>query len=122
MEAYAGAGKTAEAVAWLEESAPDNPQLYSTLAGFYARERRWVDAAGAYEQALKASPRSFDIRVNLASMLMNTGNRADLVRARDVLREADRHPRHRRARAHAAVAGRAPHRRSRGRRERPPAR
>ncbi len=88
MEAYAGAGKNAEAVAWLEQSAQDNPQLYSTLGGFYARERRWVDAAGAYENALKASPRSFDIRVNLASMLMNTGNRSDLLRARDVLREA----------------------------------
>jgi tetratricopeptide (TPR) repeat protein len=88
MEAYSGAGKTTEAVAWLEETAQDNPQLYSTLAGFYARERRWVDAAGAYENALKASPRSFDIRVNLASMLMNTGSRSDLLRARDVLREA----------------------------------
>jgi tetratricopeptide (TPR) repeat protein len=88
MEAYSGAGKNKEAVDWLETSAPDNPQLYSTLAGFYARERRWVDAAGAYEQALKASPRSFDIRVNLASMLMNTGSRSDILRARDVLREA----------------------------------
>jgi tetratricopeptide (TPR) repeat protein len=73
---------------WLEESAADNPQLYGTLAGIYARERRWADAAGAYEQALKASPRSFDLRVNLASMLMNTGNRSDLTRARDTLREA----------------------------------
>jgi tetratricopeptide (TPR) repeat protein len=47
-----------------------------------------VDAAQAYENALDNSPRSFDIRVNLASMLMNTGNRSDLLRARDVLREA----------------------------------
>jgi tetratricopeptide (TPR) repeat protein len=88
MEAYSGAGKNQEAVEWLESTAPDNPQLYSTLAGFYARERRWVDAAGAYEQALKSAPRSFDIRVNLGSMLMNTGSRTDLLRARDMLREA----------------------------------
>lgn len=88
VDAYNGAGKTQEAIAWLEESAADNPQLYSTLAGFYGRQRRWVDAAGAYEQALKVSPRSFDLRVNLASMLMNTGSRSDLGRARDVLREA----------------------------------
>lgn len=88
MEAYSGAGRTSEAVTWLEETAPDNPQLYGTLAGFYARERRWADAVTAYEQALKASPRSFDIRVNLASMLMNTGNRSDVLRAREVLREA----------------------------------
>ena len=88
MEAYAGANKTEEAEKWLEASAPDNPQLYPSLAGFYARERRWVDAANAYETALKASPRSFDLRVNLASMLMNTGNAADILRAREVLREA----------------------------------
>lgn len=88
MEAYGGANKTEEAEQWLEASAPDNPQLYPSLAGFYARERRWVDAANAYDQALKASPRSFDLRVNLASMLLNTSNRADLLRARDVLREA----------------------------------
>lgn len=88
IEAYSGAGRMSEAMTWLEESAADNPQLYGTLAGIYAQERRWADASGAYEQALKASPRSFDLRVNLASMLMNTGNRADLMRARDVLREA----------------------------------
>ena len=58
VEAYSGAGKSKEAIDWLEESAPDNPQLYSTLAGFYAQARRWVDAAGAYDQALKASPRN----------------------------------------------------------------
>lgn len=88
MEAYSGAGKNKDAVEWLESSAPDNPQLYATLAGFYARDRRWVDAAGAYELALKESPRSFDLRVNLASMLLNTASRTDLLRARDVLREA----------------------------------
>ena len=88
MEAYSGAGKSKEAIDWLEESTEDNPQLYSTLAGFYGQQRRWVDAAGAYEKALKASPRSFDLRVNLASMLMNTGSRSDGLRARDVLREA----------------------------------
>ena len=88
MEAYGGANKTEDAEKWLEASAPDNPQLYPSLAAFYARERRWVDAANAYEQALKASPRSFDLRVNLASMLMNTGSAADVLRARDALREA----------------------------------
>lgn len=88
VEAYTGANRSKEAVQWLEESAPDNPQLYSTLAGFYARDRRWTDAADAYAQALKESPRSVDYRVNMASMLLNTGSRSDLVRARDVLREA----------------------------------
>ena len=63
MEAYAGANKSQDAVAWLEETAPDNPQLYSTLAAFYARSRRWSDAADAYEEALKVSPRSVDTLV-----------------------------------------------------------
>ncbi len=88
VEAYTGANRSTEAVQWLEESAPDNPQLYATLAGFYARDRRWTDAADAYTQALKESPRSVDYRVNMASMLLNTGSRSDVVRARDVLREA----------------------------------
>jgi tetratricopeptide (TPR) repeat protein len=87
-EAYASAGRAAEGITWLEEAAPDNPQLYATLGDFYGRSRRWSDAAMAYEQALKGSPRSLDYRKGLAEALMNTGTRADAVRARDVLREA----------------------------------
>lgn len=88
VEAYSAAGRGADAVAWLEEAAPGNPQLYATLADFYGRERRWADAAGAYEQALGRSPRSFDLRVRMASSLLNTGSRADVLKARDALREA----------------------------------
>src|SRR5215470_10841003 len=56
MEAYAGAGRTSEGIKWLEESAPDNPELYGTLGDFYARERRWADSASAYERALANAP------------------------------------------------------------------
>src|SRR6185436_6296229 len=49
MEAYAGVGRTSEGIKWLEESAPDNPELYGTLGDFYARERRRSDSANAYE-------------------------------------------------------------------------
>lgn len=87
-EAYSAAGRAADGITWLEESAPDNPQLYGTLADFYGRNRRFSDAAMAYEQALKVSPRSVDYRKGLAEMLLNTGDRTDAVRARDVLREA----------------------------------
>jgi tetratricopeptide (TPR) repeat protein len=87
-EAYSAAGRGAEAVAWLEEAAPDNPQLYGTLADFYGRERRWAQSAAAYERALKRSPRSFDLRVRMASSLLNAGSRADVIKARDALREA----------------------------------
>ncbi len=87
-EAYASAGRAAEGITWLEEAAPDNPQLYGTLGDFYGRNRRWSDAAMAYEQALKNSPRSLDYRKGMAEALLNTGSRSDAVRARDVLREA----------------------------------
>jgi tetratricopeptide (TPR) repeat protein len=88
MEAYAGAGRAAEGIKWLEESAPDNPDLYGTLGDFYARARRWSDSATAYEQALENAPRSFDYRVFMASSLLQTDNLADVSKAREVLREA----------------------------------
>jgi tetratricopeptide (TPR) repeat protein len=88
VQAYAAAGRTDDAVRWLEETAPGNPQLYPTLADFYSRARRWADAAGAYESALKVSPRSFDLRVRYGSMLLSTGRDQDDAKARDVLREA----------------------------------
>jgi len=88
MEAYAGVGRTSEGIKWLEESAPDNPELYGTLGDFYARERRWSDSANAYEHALENAPRSFDYRVYMASSLLQTDNIADVTKARDILREA----------------------------------
>jgi tetratricopeptide (TPR) repeat protein len=88
MEAYAGAGRTAEGIKWLEDSAPENPDLYGTLGDFYARARRWSDSASAYEHALENAPRSFDYRVFMASSLLQTDNLADVIKARDVLREA----------------------------------
>ena len=88
MEAYAGAGRAAEGIKWLEDSAPDNPELYGTLGDFYARARRWSDSATAYEQALENAPRSFDYRVFMASSLLQTDNVADVNKAREVLREA----------------------------------
>ena len=89
VEAYAGAGRSAEGVKWLEEAAPDNPQLYSTLGDFYARERRWADSASAYELALRDSPKSVDLRIWMGTSLMQTGTLSDVIKARDVLREAN---------------------------------
>jgi predicted Zn-dependent protease len=87
-EAYAAANRSDEAIAWLEEAALDNPQLYSTLADFYGRARRYRDAAGAYERALERNPKSFGLRVGYASMLLNTGGADDALKARTALREA----------------------------------
>ena len=89
-EAYAGAGRNADAIKWLEQAAPDDPQLYATLADFYERERRWKEAADAYAHALQAVPRRADLRAltsRYASALLNAGGRDELARARDVLKE-----------------------------------
>ena len=86
-QAYAAAGRDADAIAWLEKSASDDPDLYTTLAGFYERQRRFKDAAGAYAKALQASPRNADLKVQYASALMNAGGQDALSKARDVLTE-----------------------------------
>jgi tetratricopeptide (TPR) repeat protein len=86
-EAYAGAGRNADAIAWLEESAPSDPARYATLAEFYEREHRWKDAADAYGHAIAATPRNLELQVRYASALLNTPGRAELAKARDVLND-----------------------------------
>jgi tetratricopeptide (TPR) repeat protein len=88
VQAYVAAGRTDDAIRWLEDAVDMNPQLYPTLADMYARGRRWDDASAAYERALKISLRSLDLRVRYAGMLLGTGVEKDAVRAREVLREA----------------------------------
>ena len=98
VEAYAARAER-RSDRWLEEAAPDNPQLYATLADFYARERRWTDAADAYEQALEGVAAQLRSETRYASSLLNSGRR---VRRRAGARRAARSARgarHRRARA-----------------------
>jgi tetratricopeptide (TPR) repeat protein len=87
IQAYTEAGRAGEAKTWLEQNAPETPELYSSLGDVYARERRYDDAAGAYEEALKVSPRNARVRISLGRALLSTGNRENAVRARDVLKE-----------------------------------
>jgi tetratricopeptide (TPR) repeat protein len=85
-EAYAGAGRTAEAITWLEDR--DDPRLLPTLADFYERERRWKEAADTYERVLQRPSRSTDVRelkTRYASALLNVGSRAEASKARDLL-------------------------------------
>jgi tetratricopeptide (TPR) repeat protein len=85
-EAYSGAGRDADAITWLEQAAPDAPQLYGTLAEFYEREHRWRNAADAYARALQVSPRdSTELKTRYASALLNAGARDDVGKAREVL-------------------------------------
>jgi tetratricopeptide (TPR) repeat protein len=85
VQAYAGAGRDADAIAWLERAAPDDPELYTTLAGFYERSRRWKEAASAYARAVAAQPRNVELKGQYASALLNVGGTEALTTARDLL-------------------------------------
>jgi tetratricopeptide (TPR) repeat protein len=87
VQAYAGAGRDADAVAWLERAAPDDPELYTTLAEFYERARRWKEAAGAYARAVTAQPRNVDLKAQYAAALLNVGGAEALTKARELLSE-----------------------------------
>jgi len=86
-EAYAGAGRTAEAITWLEGRAADDPRLLPSLADFYERERRWADAADVYGRLVQRAPRNLELKTRYAQTLLNAGGRDNFVKARDVLTE-----------------------------------
>ncbi|HVH28993.1 MAG TPA: tetratricopeptide repeat protein [Vicinamibacterales bacterium] len=86
-QAYAGAGRTAEAIELLDQQASEDPSLLPTLADFYERQRRWSDAANAYARALNVAPRNTDLKIRYAQALLNVGGRDDLTKARDALNE-----------------------------------
>jgi tetratricopeptide (TPR) repeat protein len=87
VEAYAGAGKNADAIAWFEQHAADDPRLLPALGDFYERERRWSDAVAVYERVLKRGRLSTEMKARYASALLNAGGRQNLTKARDVLTE-----------------------------------
>ena len=86
-EAYSSAGRSRDAIDWLEEHTADDPRLLPTLGDFYERERRWQDAADAYGRAVQRAPRNTELRARYASALVNAGGRDNLGKARDVLTE-----------------------------------
>jgi tetratricopeptide (TPR) repeat protein len=86
-EAYAGAGRTKDAIAWLEERTADDSRLLPALADFYERERRWPEAAAAYSRAIQRMPRNTELKSRYASALLNMGGRENAAKARDVLTE-----------------------------------
>jgi len=86
-EAYAGAGRNVDAIAWLEQRVADDPRLLPALADFYEREHRWPDAVGAYQRALQLTPRNADVKTRYASALVSSGGTANLGKAREALKE-----------------------------------
>lgn len=87
VEAYAGAGRSRDAIAWLEERTAGDPRLLPALADFYERDRRWSDAAAVYARALQRAPRDIAMKTRYASALMNAGGRENLDKARTALSE-----------------------------------
>jgi tetratricopeptide (TPR) repeat protein len=87
VEAYAGAGRSRDAIAWLEERTASDPRLLPALADFYERERRWSDAAAAYGRAIQRAPRDTGLKSRYAAALMNAGGRENIEKARAALVE-----------------------------------
>jgi tetratricopeptide (TPR) repeat protein len=86
-EAYAGAGRTKDAIAWLEQRTADDPRLLPALADFYERDRRWPEAVAAYARAVQRTPRNTELKSRYASALLNLGGRENAAKARDALTE-----------------------------------
>jgi tetratricopeptide (TPR) repeat protein len=86
-QAYAGAGRTSEAIDLLDEQASDDPSLLPTLADFYERQERWNDAANAYARALNVAPRNVELKTRYAQALLNAGGRDNVGKARDALND-----------------------------------
>jgi tetratricopeptide (TPR) repeat protein len=81
-EAYQAVNRDADAIALLEKSVQDAPELYSTLGQVYQDAGRWADAARAFAGAVEERPQSLPLRSQWATALLNAG---DALRAREVL-------------------------------------
>ena len=86
-EAYAGAGRSADAITWLEQRTANDPRMLPTLADFYERERRFTDAAAVYRRLLERNPRSTEVKTRYAAALLNAGGRDNVTKARDTLND-----------------------------------
>lgn len=87
LEAYVGAGRIKDAIAWLEDAIEGDPRLLPALGDLYERERRWKDAVGVYALSVERAPRNIDLKARYASVLMNVGGRREISRAREVLQD-----------------------------------
>jgi tetratricopeptide (TPR) repeat protein len=83
-EAYQATDRDSDAIALLEKSVVDAPELYGTLGQVYEDQGRWRDAARAYEGAVQERPQFLPLRSQWATALLNSG---DAQRARQVLEE-----------------------------------
>jgi tetratricopeptide (TPR) repeat protein len=86
-QAYQEAGRTGDAIALLESTADVQPQLYAVLGELYEGQRKWADAARAYERAVARSPRNLELRMRLAVVLLSDDDDVMLGRALELLQQ-----------------------------------
>ncbi len=90
LQAYLQAGRTAEATSTLEAAVGLQPQFFPMLAELNERQRRWADAARAYERAIERMPKNLELRTRLAAVLLSDGGDAQVGRALDLLQQLRR--------------------------------
>ncbi len=90
LQAYLQAGRTAEATSTLEAAVGLQPQFLPMLGELNERQRRWADAARAYERALERMPKNVELRTRLAAVLLSEGGDAQRGRALDLLQQLRR--------------------------------
>lgn len=84
---YQEAGRADEAAALLRTAAAAHPEFYATLGEVYEEQQDWKSAAAAYEQAVARNPKSFELKIRLASALLSGGGTGSVGRAAKVLEE-----------------------------------
>jgi tetratricopeptide (TPR) repeat protein len=86
-QAYTESGQSGSAIALLQEAVAIEPAFHETLASAYEKDRRWPEAARAYEQASDQSPRDMSLKTRWAFSLLSIPDGSGAKRARDILLE-----------------------------------
>ncbi len=84
-QAQQAAGRPEDAMKSLELGAEENPRLFAAVGELYERQQQWDKAADAYERASAAQPQSTELKLRLATVLMNEDGSAPAERARTIL-------------------------------------
>lgn len=88
VEAYQRAGRLDDATRLLEGRVAEQPQFYATLGELYERQKRWKDAAGAYDRAAARNPKNLDLRMRQAVALLSSDDEALAGKAVELLEQA----------------------------------
>jgi tetratricopeptide (TPR) repeat protein len=84
-QAQQSAGRPDDAARSLELGADANPRLFGAVGELYERQQQWDKAAEAYERAAAAQPQSTELKLRLATALMNQDGDAPAAKARTPL-------------------------------------